>query len=273
MSMFGRRKKGQPPAEGADPAASSDTAELAESADAAADAVPVEPVRPQGPWDVADAPEDSVDRLDLGGLQIPVPPGTEVRVDVNPEGQVMAATIVAGPSGMQLSAFAAPRRAGIWDEVRSEIAEQLRSGGGQAVDVEGPYGTELHAGVPTEVPGQGRLLAPARFLGVDGPRWFVRALVTGPAVVDAEAAGPLMQALKSVVVVRGSEAMAVRDPLPLRLPANVTTAAASAAAARAQEEQGQELAQEQQEQGQEQPPERPAPPSPPERGPEIAELR
>jgi hypothetical protein len=208
---------------------------------------------------VADAPQDGVERLDLGGLRIAMTPGTEVRVDVNPEGQVVAATLVSGPSAMQVSAFAAPRREGIWDEVRSEIAEQLGSGGGGAADVEGPLGIELHAAVPTEVPGQGRVLAPARFVGVDGPRWFVRAVLTGPAAIDANAAGPLLQALKSVVVVRGSEAMAVRDPLALRLPPNVTAAASAAAAARQQEadQQG----------------EAPAPLAPPERGPEIAELR
>ena len=31
---------------------------------------------------------------------------------------------------------------------------------------------------------QGGGAAPARFLGVDGPRWFVRALLTGPAAQD-----------------------------------------------------------------------------------------
>jgi hypothetical protein len=227
MSMFRRRKHAETPDESADAAVDVEQ-------DATADALPAVPVRPQGPWDVADVPKDGLDRLDLGGLQIPVPPGTEVRVDVNPEGKVVAATLVAGPSAMQLSAFAAPRTAGIWDDVRSEIAAQLQSGGGRAADANGPFGTELHAAVPTEVPGQGRMLAPARFFGVDGPRWFVRALVTGPAAVDGTAAGPLLQALKSVVVVRGSEAMAVRDPLPLRLPKDVTAAATAAAAARAQ---------------------------------------
>ena len=62
------------------------------------------------------------------------------------------------------------------------------------------------------------MLAPARFVGVDGPRWFLRGLVTGPAAVDPEQAGPVEAALRDVVVVRGSEPMAVRDPLALALP-------------------------------------------------------
>jgi hypothetical protein len=143
------------------------------------------------------------------------------------------------------------RRAGIWDEVRGEIATALRESGGSASDAEGPYGTELHASVPTEVPGQGRSLAPARFVGVDGPRWFLRALLTGPAATDAAVAEPLLTSLKACVVVRGGEAMAVRDPLPLRLPKEVTAAAEAAAATEGQA----------------------APVPPPERGPEITEIR
>ena len=279
--MFRRRKNAETSNEGADPAADQDAAALAEAADPAADAVPAERGRPQGPWDVDDVPDDGLDRLDLGGLQLPVPPGTEVRVDVNPQGQVVAATLVSGPSAMQVSAFAAPRRAGIWDEVRTEISEQLTSGGGRAVDAEGPFGTELHAAVPTEVPGKGRMLAPARFLGVDGPRWFLRALLTGPAAMEATAAVPLLAALQSAVVVRGSEAMAVRDPLALRLPANAAAAAAAAMpGAGADTDSGTDSgtdADADADAGPDTGVAEPDPPTPrlapPERGPEIAELR
>lgn len=247
MSVF-RRRKNQDADE--TEAVVEETAPVEESP-----APVVEPSRPQGPWDEADAPEDDLNRIDLGGLRVPVPPSTEVRVDVSPEGEVVAATLVQGTSAMQVNAFAAPRKAGIWGEVRDEIATALRESGGSAADAEGPYGTELHASVPTETPDQGRSLAPARFVGVDGPRWFLRALLTGPAATDAEAAAPLLDALRACVVVRGAEAMAVRDPLPLRLPKEVT-AAQEAAAAEAGAGDG-----------------TPAPLPPPERGPEITELR
>jgi len=209
------------------------------------------PSRPKGPWDSEDAPDDEVQRIDLGALQIPVPEGTEVRVDVSPEGQVVAATLVQGESAMQVNVFAAPKRSGIWDEVRSEIADALVQGGGSTEQVAGAFGTVLHAQVPTEVPGQGTMLAPARFLGVDGPRWFLRALVTGPAATDDSAAAGLEAALRDVIVVRGGEAMAVRDPLPLHLPQEVAEQAA-AAAEEAQQAQGLAM---------------------PERGPEITETR
>jgi hypothetical protein len=208
------------------------------------------PPRPQGPWDAADAPDDDVQRLDLGGLKVPVPPQTEVRVEVSPEGQVVAATLVKGQSAMQISAFAAPRTEGIWFEVREEIATALREGGGRADEVDGALGVELRAAVPTEVPGRGRMLAPARFVGVDGPRWFLRAMLTGPAATDTAVSAELEEALRAVVVVRGSDPMAVRDPLPLRLPRDVQETAAQQAAAAG----------------------RPAP-AVPERGPEITEVR
>lgn len=248
MSVFRRRKQ--------------ENSEPDVETDAPVEAAPVtdvptetEPPHPQGPWDLDDAPEDGTNRVDLGGLRVPVLPDTEVRVDVSPEGEVVAATLVQGSSAMQVNAFAAPRRSGIWDEVRDEIAAALRESGGSAQDAPGPLGTELVAQVPTEVPGQGRGLAPARFVGVDGPRWFLRALLTGPAATDAPAAEPLLSALRSCVVVRGGEAMAVRDPLPLRLPKEVT-AAQETPAAEAAEGNG-----------------TPAPLPPPERGPEITEIR
>lgn len=207
--------------------------------------------RPQGPWDLADAPTLENPRLDLGGLHVAVLPDTDVRLEVSPEGEVVAATLVHGESALQLNAFAAPKTEGIWAEVRGEIAEALNSGGGQAREADGPYGTELRAAVPTEVPGQGPVLAPARFVGVDGPRWFLRGLITGPAATDDTAAQPLLEAMRQVAVHRGADPMAVRDPLPLVLPAD---------AVQMHDEQ---MAQEQEQPNLQMP----------ERGPEITETR
>jgi hypothetical protein len=132
---------------------------------------------------------------------------------------------------MQLGAFAAPRTEPIWDEIRAEIAESVTSGGGSLREVEGPFGIELLARVPTDQPG---VFAPARFLGINGPRWFLRALVSGPKSAEGLDDPVLFEALRAVVVVRGADAMAPRDGLPLRLPkeaqANAEAAIAAAAA-------------------------------------------
>lgn len=222
--MFRRRGRESADTEASEPAEDVDESlqDGAGSDDdgAAAEATPAA-TSEGGPWDSDEAPDDGLDRLDLGGMRVPIAEGMELRVDVSPEGQVIAATMVAGDSAMQVNAFAAPRTAGIWAEVADEIRESLEAGGGSAETVTGPLGLELRAQVPQEVPGQGVALAPARFLGADGPRWFLRGLLSGPAAVDADQAEPFERMFRSVVVVRGKDAMAPRDPLPLRLPTDV----------------------------------------------------
>ncbi len=59
----------------------------------------------------------------------------------------------------------------------------------------------------------------ARFIGVDGPRWFLRGVITGRAVTDPEAAAAVEDLFRSVVVVRGSSPMPPRDLIPLKMPA------------------------------------------------------
>lgn len=184
--------------------------------------VPAAQVRPQGPWDAEDAPEG--ERLDLGALQVTVLPGVEVRLEVSPEGQVVAVTFVHGDSTAQLNVFAAPRTEGIWDEVRAEIAASLNEGGGRASEGQGAFGTELRAIVPNEVPGQGVVPMPARFIGVDGPRWFLRGLLAGPAATEESAAELLIEMVRGVVVVRGTDPLPAREPLPIVLPAEAQQA-------------------------------------------------
>jgi hypothetical protein len=180
--------------------------------DAVETSQPQAPARPAGPYDVDDV-DDETQRLDLGALRIPVPDGCEVRVDMQDD-QVVAATLVDGRSALQIHAFAAPRSQGIWDEVRQEIAESLRTSGGSADEADGPFGRELRA----RIPGPDSAQQPARFLGVDGPRWFLRGLFTGAASTDPHQARVLEDAFRNVVVVRGGDAMAPRDLLPLKLP-------------------------------------------------------
>lgn len=189
---------------------------------AAASSGPAPAAAAGGPWDVADVPDDGLPRVDLGALLVPVPDGIEVRVDVQ-DNVVVAVTLVDGNSAMQVHAFAAPRSSGIWTEVRDEIAESVRAGGGSAEPADGPFGPELRARVASEpaegaAPGASAPTQPLRFIGVDGPRWFLRGLVNGPAATDPNQAGRLLEVFRGIVVVRGGEAMAPRDMLPLRLP-------------------------------------------------------
>jgi hypothetical protein len=144
-----------------------------------------------------------------------------VRLEVSPEGQVVAVTLVHGESAAQLNVFAAPRSEGIWGEVLEEIADSLNSNGGTAHEVAGEFGRELWAHVPEQQPDGSVQARPARFIGVDGPRWFLRMLLTGPAATQEQDAAPLIAAFRDVVVVRGTEPMPAREGLALSLPANV----------------------------------------------------
>ncbi|GAA2670456.1 DUF3710 domain-containing protein [Actinoplanes palleronii] len=168
-----------------------------------------------GPWDAKHAPDD-VQRLDLGSLQIPAIEGVEVRVQANPDGAVEQIVLVDGESALQIGVFAAPKTEGIWGEVREEIATAMTADGVDAREVDGRYGIELIARVNTpDGP------ADVRFVGVDGPRWMVRALFQGAAAADRSKEGVLGDALEGMVVVRDEEPRPVREPLPLRLPAEM----------------------------------------------------
>lgn len=180
---------------------------------------PVEEIQPvRGPKDKgAVAGQDG--RLDLGSIWLRGVPGMELRLEVDePRQKVIAAQLVLGDSQMQVQAFAAPRSSGIWDEIRDEIAQSLATGGGTAEEVEGPLGTELHARMPSKAATGRTVFSPVRFVGIDGPRWFFRAVMSGRAAIDATAAEQFYALLDEVVVVRGEVPMAPREVLALQLP-------------------------------------------------------
>lgn len=187
------------------------------------DATPDDPApavvdRSAGPWDSGEEVPPGP-RVDLGALRLPGVHGMELRMEIDKKsGTVTAVGVTIDGSTLQMQAFAAPRTEGIWDEIREEIGESVRKQGGAVDDVPGPFGRELLARLPVRTP-EGRTgHRPARFVGVDGPRWFLRGVITGRAAVDEDAAGTLEDLFRRTVVVRGSEARAPRDLLALTLP-------------------------------------------------------
>ena len=175
-----------------------------------------EPDATSGPYDERDVPEDDIPRADLGSLRIPIGTGLDLQLEVNENKQVVSATLAAPDGTMQLGLFAAPRNEGIWDDVRGELATSLREQRGNPKERHGgAFGIELTATIAGP---DGRL--PVRFIGVDGPRWFLRAMLTG-APADPAQAEEFEQLLKQVVVVRGSDPLPVRDPVPLELPKDI----------------------------------------------------
>ena len=212
--MF-RRRRSQDSADPSVEPSADDTGDDAE--DSPEDAEATTPVVP-GPHDVDDAPQDDIVRLDLGGLLVPGVDGMELRLDVDESsGQVVAVTVVHGDSAVQVMAFAAPRTTGIWDDVREEIRAGLAAQG-PVEEAAGTFGRELLATLVVAGPQGQSAMQPVRFVGIDGPRWFVRGLFSGPAARKATDAAPLEDVLRASVVVRGSDPMAPGDPLPLHVP-------------------------------------------------------
>jgi len=172
-----------------------------------------------GPWDAdEDVPEQ--ERIDFGSLLVPTDEGIQVQVSVV-EDQPAWVTVIRGQSSLQLQAFAAPKSGGLWDEVRQEIAAEVARSGGQSIEADGPFGVELRARIAPADPAHGDrrgALEPARFLGVDGPRWFLRGLINGPAASYQDQARPLERVFAAVVVVRGDHPVPPRDLLEIRLP-------------------------------------------------------
>ncbi|WP_344132406.1 DUF3710 domain-containing protein [Pedococcus bigeumensis] len=178
---------------------------------------------PAGPFDSSEVDDDD-GRLDLGALRIKGVPGMELRLEIDEAAnQVVGATAVIGDSAVQIQAFAAPKTMGIWDDIRSEIAESILAQGGTADEARGALGTELRTRMPSAGPDGRTVFAPARFAGVDGPRWFLRAVFSGRAAIEDAAAEPLLEVVRGTVVVRGDGAMAPREMLLLKLPEEMQT--------------------------------------------------
>lgn len=170
-----------------------------------------------GPYDHADAPDE--DRIDLGGLQVPTIDGMELRMEVDQRsGTVTGANLVIAGSSLQVQAFAAPKSRGLWEEVRTSLRDSVVKQGGTAETRSGPFGPELITRLPVKRADGRTGYRPARFIGVDGPRWFLRAILTGPALSDKEKARRFETLLSRLVVVRGGDAMAPQELIPLVLP-------------------------------------------------------
>ena len=173
--------------------------------------------RSAGPWDGAGSYPDG-ERIDFGSLLVPVRDGCDVQVLVSEEEGISIA-VVSGQSALQLQPFAAPRSAGLWHEVLPEIVEEVGKAGGTSTEQTGPFGPELLASVSPQPEGEFPAPPqPIRFLGADGPRWFLRGLISGPAATDQALAAPLEDVFADVVVVRGEHAEPPRKPLDIHLP-------------------------------------------------------
>ena len=172
-----------------------------------------------GPFDVSQVEGDGVDRADLGSVLVPAIADRELRLQVDEQsGQVRAVMLAGSDGACEFQAFAAPRNGDLWSDVRPQIAEDMARRGGQAVEREGRWGTELVCQMPVKRPDGTEATQPSRIIGINGDRWMLRASFLGRPAIDPDNTAEWEDALAQVVVRRGEQAMPVGEPLPVKLP-------------------------------------------------------
>ena len=165
----------------------------------------------KGPWDSMDPQAPDTDEyLDIGALMLPFLQGSELRLKANSQtGDVLGATITYGSSSLELEPFAAPKSLGLWDEVRADLLKANSA----CKEVDGVFGKELT--LPVKVKGRNLL---TRMVGIDGPRWMLRGIFSGPAAKGGKEKDVLDGYLADLVVSRGDEPLAPRDLVPMHAP-------------------------------------------------------
>lgn len=207
--------------------------------------------RSQGPWDQSEVKTGS-DYIDLGSILVKSNPGLSLRLEADQKSQqIIAITLQIEDGTLQVQAFAAPKSRGLWEEIRKDLTQSIKEQKGRVEVTDGPLGRQLISQVPATTPDGRPGLRIARFVGVDGPRWFLRGVFAGSAVTPGPTATALEEAFRHLVIHRGSNPLPPRDLLPLRIPQAFQEAA-----------QAQQAEQK-----------KPAPaPQVPRRGPEITEI-
>ncbi|MFT4199395.1 DUF3710 domain-containing protein [Gordonia sp. (in: high G+C Gram-positive bacteria)] len=167
-----------------------------------------------GPYDIGDlattAEELANSHLDLGSVLVPVVEGGQVSVEMSADNHPEAVYLLTPVGRVTVAAYAAPKSPGQWREVVRELADSIRADGADARTEDGHWGREIVAAVPGD--------ETHRFIGVDGPRWMVRCVASGPPETAMQLAQLARAVLAESVVRRGTDPFPPREPLPLILP-------------------------------------------------------
>jgi hypothetical protein len=202
----------------------------AEAAEAESAAAPLEQQgktpRPDGPFDGSevDLAEPVANRIDLGGLLVRSAEGVRLQIQVDERSGTGTGVMMSdGEAALAMIAVAAPRSSGLWEQTRSQIAADATARGGTVDEAPGPFGTELRLVVPVTTADGKRAVQASRVVGIDGPRWMLRATFLGTATTDAKAYARLVKVVRQTVVVRGDRPMAPGDVIPVKPPQSTDT--------------------------------------------------
>ena len=169
-----------------------------------------------GPFDVSEIGV-LTPYLDFGAIRLAPKQGMQIRADVDENSKrVVALTLEINNHRIQLQAFAATKKEGLWLQTLEALSKGIESQGGSAQRRDGSLGVELKADVPVTVGGQ-KQMRPSVFVGTDGPRWFLRGVLSGPDIYG-ESYEQLIAVFRSTAVNRGDIPMPPGDLLPLKLP-------------------------------------------------------
>jgi hypothetical protein len=183
------------------------------------DAAPTKPARPHGPWDVDeldDRPAHVAPRLDLGGVRVRPPSGFKVQIQVDQKTQTSTSVTLVGDQGaLQLVVVAAAKSKPQWPVTMRALQSDADRRGGTVAEGNGPWGPVLRITIPVTLPDGKQGVQPSVALGIDGPRWMLRATILGKAALDQAQMNTMMAIVQDTVVVRGEDPMAPGEIVPL----------------------------------------------------------
>lgn len=173
----------------------------------------------EGPFDESDGtitglldPDgEGLGILDFGAYAFVPPVNTQLQIESSEE-QNLVVHVLSGQSNITIDAYAAPKTGGQWRFVVSELADGLRNQGAKVSIQDGPWGREVIGSAAESV---------IRFIGVDGPRWMLRAVIVSSPAEAEQSAEIARTMLSHTVVRRGTNPMPARTPIPLVLPMEI----------------------------------------------------
>ncbi len=152
--------------------------------------------------------------LSFGSILMPTIEGVSVRAEVDEStNAIVAVSFEHQGSVLQVSVFSAAKSEELWPEIYQQLLETITSSGGKVVETVGGLGKQLDAVLVTNDSKR-----EVRFIGYDGPRWFLRGAISGLALTDPNAALNMEDIFRSLVIDRGSAPLPPREPLPLKVP-------------------------------------------------------
>ena len=162
--------------------------------------------------------------LDIGALLLPNIPGLEVHLDLDPRsGKGKSVSLHLNLTIAEVQVFAAAANEDPWAIMRDAIAAGLREQRVACSIEMGRFGTEIHAVMPTVDLDGNAHVQPVRFVGARGPRWLVRAVISGDGALvtpatSSNAGSVIDEVISGLVVNRGDAPIPPGERLELRSP-------------------------------------------------------